>query len=56
MVYILIGYIDGYIYIYGARHARPTDRSIDRSTRPTDRSIEARSGRAVVRSGPPDES
>ncbi len=40
MVYILIGYIDDYIYIYGARHARPTDRSIDRSIDATDRSID----------------
>ena len=57
MVYILIGYIDDYIYIYGARHARPTDRPIDRSIDATDRSIDRGPvARSSGRVGPPDES
>jgi len=38
MVYILIGYIDGYIYIWCT--ACTTDRPIDRSIDATDRSID----------------
>jgi len=48
MVYILIGYIDGYIYMVHGMHDRPTDRSIDRRDRPIDRS---RPGRVARSSG-----